>query len=229
MNIKCLLIGFSGLLILSCNTGKQQVTDTVELTNTKDSVSYVIGMQMGENFIKQELTENINFEALVAGLNEQIEGKGRLDLEASNEMVNQYFMKLQEGDFAETIAAGEAFLEEKAKEPGVKKTASGLMYKVIKEGTGSIPSEQDMVKTHYRGTLISGEEFDSSYSRGEPAVFPVNGVIPGWVEALQMMKEGAKWELYIPYNLAYGERGAGGLIGPYETLIFEIELISIEN
>lgn len=217
------------MLILSCNTGKQQVTDTVELTNTKDSVSYIIGMQMGENFVRQELTNDINFEALVAGLNEQIEGKGRFDLESSNEMVNQYFMKLQEGDFSENIAAGEAFLAEKEKEPGVKKTASGLLYKVIEEGTGATPTAQDMVKTHYRGTLISGEEFDSSYSRGEPAVFPVNGVIPGWVEALQMMKEGAKWELYIPYNLAYGERGAGGLIGPYETLIFEIELISIEN
>jgi FKBP-type peptidyl-prolyl cis-trans isomerase FklB len=229
MNIKWILIGLSGLLILSCNTNKQQVTDTVELTNTKDSVSYIIGMQMGENFVSQGLTNDINFEALVEGLNDQLEGKGKFDIESSNEMVNQYFMKLQEGDHSENVAAGEAFLAEKEKEPGVKKTASGLLYKVIEEGTGATPTAQDMVKTHYRGTLISGEEFDSSYSRGEPAVFPVNGVIPGWVEALQMMKEGAKWELYIPYNLAYGERGAGGLIGPYETLIFEIELISIEN
>jgi FKBP-type peptidyl-prolyl cis-trans isomerase FklB len=216
------------IMLFSCNTSKQQVSESIVLENTKDSVSYAIGMQISENFKRQEIAEAINFDALMAGINEQLEEKGRISMEETDALVNNYFAELQKGKSSDKIAEGEAFLSAKAKEPGVQKTASGLMYKVIKEGTGRIPSATDQVKTHYRGTLIDGTEFDSSYSRGEPAVFPVNGVIPGWVEALQLMKEGAKWELYIPYNLAYGERGAGGVIGPYETLVFEIELISIQ-
>ena len=122
---------------------------------------------------------------------------------------------------------GEDFLAENAKRADVTETDSGLQYEVIEAGSGDKPSASSTVRTHYRGTLINGEEFDSSYSRGEPTEFPVNGVIAGWTEALQLMPVGAKWKLFIPYQLAYGERGAGGAIGPYQALVFEIELIAI--
>lgn len=130
---------------------------------------------------------------------------------------------------AESAAAkGEAFLKENATKEGVKTLPSGLQYKVIKEGTGKSPKATDTVSVHYRGTLINGTEFDSSYKRNAPAEFPVNRVIRGWTEALQLMKEGSKWMLYIPSNLAYGSRGAGGDIGPDETLIFEVELLKVK-
>ena len=122
---------------------------------------------------------------------------------------------------------GEAFLAENAKKEGVKTIPSGLQYRVLKEGTGKKPAKTDSVVVHYKGTLIDGREFDSSYKRGKPAEFPVGGVIKGWTEALQLMPEGSKWMLYIPWNLAYGEQGRGGLIGPHETLVFEVELISV--
>jgi len=124
---------------------------------------------------------------------------------------------------------GEVFLDENKKKEGVKTLASGLQYKVLKEGTGKKPKLNDAVTVNYRGTLIDGTEFDSSYRRGQPASFPVSGVIPGWTEALPLMGEGAKWQLFVPSNLAYGERGAGAMIGPNATLIFEIELISVQE
>jgi FKBP-type peptidyl-prolyl cis-trans isomerase FklB len=124
---------------------------------------------------------------------------------------------------------GEIFFETNKKKEGVQTLPSGLQYKVLKAGAGKKPTATDTVTVHYRGTLIDGKEFDSSYRRGKPATFPVNGVIPGWTEALPLMEEGAKWELFIPSNLAYGERGAGRDIGPNATLIFEVELISIEQ
>ena len=123
---------------------------------------------------------------------------------------------------------GEAFLAENKKKEGVKTLASGLQYKVIKEGTGKTPKATDKVSTHYQGTLIDGTEFDSSYKRGEPATFPVNGVIPGWTEALQLMKVGSKWQLFVPSKLAYGEKGAGPIIGPNAVLIFTVELLAIK-
>ena len=130
---------------------------------------------------------------------------------------------------AETdLEKGEAFLKENAKKEGVKTTASGLQYKVLKEGEGKSPKATDTVKVHYKGTLIDGKEFDSSYKRGEPIEFPLNGVIPGWTEGVQLMKEGAKYQFTIPSKLAYGERGAGGVIPPNATLIFEVELIQVK-
>src|SRR4051812_43401151 len=126
---------------------------------------------------------------------------------------------------ADSKAAGQKYLAENAKKPGVVVRPSGLQYKVIREGTGASPKKSDTVTTHYRGTLINGSEFDSSYSRNEPASFGVGQVIAGWTEALQLMKVGSKWELYIPSSLAYGQHGAGGVIGPDETLIFEVELL----
>ena len=124
---------------------------------------------------------------------------------------------------------GEAFLAENKKKEGVKTLPSGLQYKVIKAGTGKKPKLTDTVATHYRATLINGNEFDNSYLRGQPTIFQVNGVIPGWTEALQLMEEGAKWQLFVPSNLAYGEQGKDGLIGPNMTLIFEVELLSIQE
>jgi FKBP-type peptidyl-prolyl cis-trans isomerase len=123
---------------------------------------------------------------------------------------------------------GEAFLAENAKKEGVKVLPSGLQYRVIKEGTGKQPTKSDTVSVHYKGTLIDGREFDSSYKRGEPAEFGVTQVIKGWTEILQLMKEGAKYEVYIPWQLAYGAQGAGGLIGPHETLVFEVELLKVK-
>ena len=123
---------------------------------------------------------------------------------------------------------GEAFLAENAKKEGVKTLPSGLQYKVVKEGAGKQPSKSDTVSVHYKGTLIDGREFDSSYKRGEPAEFPVSGVIKGWTEILQLMKEGAKYQVFIPWQLAYGERGAGDLIGPHETLVFDVELLKVK-
>lgn len=123
---------------------------------------------------------------------------------------------------------GEAFLAENAKKDGVKSLPSGLQYKVIKEGAGKQPEKTDTVSVHYKGTLIDGTEFDSSYKRGEPAEFGVTQVIKGWTEALQLMKEGAKWQVFIPWQLAYGERGRGGLIGPHEALVFEVELLKVK-
>jgi len=130
---------------------------------------------------------------------------------------------------ADNRKAGDEFLQANAKKQGVKTTASGLQYKVIKEGKGASPKATDSVTVHYSGTLIDGTEFDSSYKRGEPATFPLNGVIRGWTEGLQLMKEGAKYEFYIPSELAYGERGAGGAIGPNATLVFTVELISVNK
>ena len=123
---------------------------------------------------------------------------------------------------------GEAFLAENAKKEGVKTLPSGLQYKVVKEGTGKQPTKNDTVSVHYKGTLIDGREFDSSYKRGEPAEFPVSGVIKGWTEILQLMKEGAKYQVFIPWQLAYGERGAGDLIGPHEALVFDVELLKVK-
>ncbi|HET8706360.1 MAG TPA: FKBP-type peptidyl-prolyl cis-trans isomerase, partial [Pseudomonadales bacterium] len=129
--------------------------------------------------------------------------------------------------YSAIIAAGKKFLEDNAKRPEVTVTASGLQYEILTAGSGAKPKANSTVRTHYHGTLINGQVFDSSVERGQPAEFPVNGVIRGWTEALQLMEKGAKWRLYLPYELAYGERGAGGVIGPYSTLIFDVELIDI--
>lgn len=137
------------------------------------------------------------------------------------------FSMANAGSPQENKAAGEKFLAENGKKPNIKTTASGLQYEVLTEGKGKKPAATDNVTVHYKGTTIDGKEFDSSYSRGEPTSFPLNGVIPGWTEGVQLMAEGSKYKFYIPSNLAYGENGAGGAIGPNETLIFEVELIKI--
>ncbi len=205
------------------------------LKDQKDKVSYSIGLDIGATFKKQNM--DINPDILSAGLKDAMTGADPLMNEQqmqevlmafSKEMRDKQMVAAKEAAGKNT-AAGEKFLAENKAKPGVKTTASGLQYKVIQEGSGPMPKESDVVVTHYRGRLLDGKEFDSSYKRNEPATFPVNGVIKGWTEALQLMKVGSKYELYIPASLAYGERGAGQDIGPNETLIFEVELKDIKK
>jgi len=186
-------------------------------------------MQMG-NQLKQAF-EGVSLEAAQAGVEDAFNnGQLRLEVEEINAAIGEIQQRLEavmQATAGEQAAAGQSFLAENAKRSEVQVTESGLQYEIISEGSGATPAESSTVSTHYAGTLLDGTEFDSSYKRGEPAQFPVNGVIAGWTEALQMMPVGSKWKLYIPYELAYGEQGAGGAIGPYQALIFEIELLEI--
>jgi FKBP-type peptidyl-prolyl cis-trans isomerase len=214
------------------STGQALAAKAVSLESEMDKVSYAIGSQIGQNFKRQGI--EIKLDILVQGIKDALEGK---DPALSQEEIRQVMMdfqkklraKMQErrtAEGAKSLAEGAAFLEANKNKEGVKALPSGLQYKVIKEGTGNIPTLNDRVKTHYRGRLIDGTEFDSSFKRGKPAEFAVRGVIKGWTEALQLMKEGTKWELYIPPDLAYGERGTRG-IPPNATLIFVIELLEV--
>lgn len=222
-------------LALGLLAGSAFAADTkMTLKDNKDKVSYSIGLNIAKSMKQEGL--DINPDALAAAMKDVFAGAKPQLSEEEVQTVMQEFQKdmmakrakgQQEG-LAKNKAEGEKFLADNKKKEGIKTTASGLQYKVIKDGTGKTPKATDTVSTHYRGTLISGKEFDSSYKRGEPAEFPVNGVIKGWTEALQLMKEGAKWQLFIPSDLAYGERGAGQDIGPNSTLIFDIELLSVK-
>ncbi|NDD38807.1 MAG: FKBP-type peptidyl-prolyl cis-trans isomerase, partial [Verrucomicrobia bacterium] len=203
-------------LALGLLAGSAFAADTkMTLKDDKDKVSYSIGLNIGKS-MKQEGLE-INPDALAAAMKDVFAGtKPQLTDEEVQAVMQDFQKKMmakqmaaREEGLSKNKAEGEKFLADNKKKDGVKTTASGLQYKVIKDGTGKTPKATDTVKTHYRGTLINGTEFDSSYKRGEPAEFPVGGVIKGWTEALQLMKEGAKWQLFIPSELAYGERGAG--------------------
>jgi len=201
----------------------------LELNTDELKASYGIGLQMGQQLAS--VFEGVSLPAALAGVEDAFSGKGpRIDgneINAAFQVIQQRVQAAQ-AEQAKTMAAeGEAFLAENAKRDEVTVMESGLQYEVIEEGSGDIPSKESVVRTHYRGTLINGQQFDSSYDRGEPTEFPVGGVIAGWTEALQNMKVGSKWKLYIPYHLAYGEQGAGGAIGPYQALVFDIELLDI--
>jgi len=214
-----------GLLAVQVSAEEPQT-----LTSPTDKLSYSFGQQFGQNigkFLQQQNIE-LNLDIVAKGIKHALKGKS--PLLTQQEMKKALIAFQQEkvaGVAQKNLQEGEAFLAENAKKDGVVTLPSGLQYKVITPGTGKTPKATDKVKTHYRGTLINGTEFDSSYKRGKPATFPVNRVIAGWTEALQLMKEGAKWQLFIPANLAYGQRGAGGKIGPNATLIFDIELLSV--
>jgi FKBP-type peptidyl-prolyl cis-trans isomerase FklB len=204
------------------------------LKDSKDKVSYSIGLDIGSTLKKQNI--DVNADVLSTGLKDALSGaKPQLTEEQiketmttfSKELTDKQQAKMQEAA-QKNATEGEKFLAENKTKPGVKTTASGLQYKVMKEGNGPSPKETDTVVTNYRGTLINGTEFDSSYKRNEPVTFPVNGVIKGWTEALQLMKKGAKYQLFVPAGLAYGPRGAGQEIGPNATLIFEVELVDIK-
>ena len=205
------------------------------LKNQKEKISYSIGMEIGKNFKKQSI--DVDPEVVFKGIQDGTSGGKALMTEQEIRDTMAAFQKERMAKQEEETKKlgeknkkeGEAFLAENKKKEGVKTLASGLQYKVIKPGTGKKPKSTDIVTSHYCRTLIDGTEFDSSYSRGQPATFPVHGVIPGWTEALQLMEEGAKWQLFVPSKLAYGERGAGQAIGPNATLIFDVELISIQE
>jgi len=221
------------------SAGQAEKQKVVLLKTELDKVSYVIGVQLGQNFKNQEI--EVKIEPMMQGLKDAMADK---KLALSEDEMQKIFMgfrqrmmakqrelqkkqqELQKVEAAKNLAAGKVFLAANGTKKGVKVLPSGLQYKVIKKGTGRTPTADDKVKTHYRGTLINGAEFDSSYKRNQPVEFPVKGVIKGWTEALQLMKEGGKWELYIPANLAYGER-ARPSIPANSTLIFEIELLEV--
>lgn len=223
------------LLVVVLCAGWAQAADSVDLTDQKSKVSYGIGMNLGMQWRQQEVP--IDPDLLMQGMRDAMEGKEMLmtEQEMRNTLMtfqNEHRARQTEKrrlQGEENLAAGEEYLSENKGKPGVVTLPSGLQYKVIKEGEGEPPAAHDQVSVNYRGTLIDGTEFDSSYNRGEPATFGVSGVIKGWTEALQLMKPGAKWELYIPSALAYAERGSGAQIGPNSTLIFDVELISVNK
>lgn len=199
-----------------------------------ERLSYALGLSMGNNF-KSSGIEEMNIKEFAEGVAAVFEGtKPKMSYDEAKNVIREFFTALEEKQNAAAAkmgevnkASGEAFLAENAKRPEVKTTESGLQYEVINEGNGDKPAASDTVVVHYIGTLIDGTVFDSSVERGTPATFGVTQVIPGWVEALQLMQVGAKWRLYIPSDLAYGPRGAGGAIGPNSTLIFDVELLQI--
>ncbi len=223
---------FGGIFLLVpallCSQGK------APLKTEKDKVSYSIGLDFGKNMKRQSI--DLNLDLLLRGIKDGISGVTPALTDAEIQEVMTAFQKEMMAKMADKAKVdgeknkkeGEAFLAENKKKPGVVTLPSGLQYKILKDGTGKSPKATDTVTTNYRGTLIDGKEFDSSYKRGEPATFPLNRVIPGWTEALQHMKIGSKWELYVPANLAYGENGAGQDIGPNATLIFEVELLGVK-
>lgn len=225
-------IAATGLLMTACNKGDSK------LETQKDKVSYVIGQNIGRNMQQQQMDETvIDLNQLRAGIEDVLNGK---DSKLTDEQMAEIMTQFQQDMVARADSlnkvkgeankkTGEEFLAKNAKEAGVVVLPSGLQYKVITEGTGKKPGPTSVVTVHYHGTLIDGKEFDSSIKRGQPATFPVNGVIAGWTEALQLMPAGSKWKLFIPSALAYGEQAASNVIGPNSTLIFEVELISVND
>ena len=221
----CAALAMSGIALAA---------DAPELKSEREKLSYSVGMDIGANLKRQSI--DVDAELLTKGFRDSYTGAKTLLTEEESRQAIQNFQKQMMAKQAEAAkqmaeknkAEGEKFLAENGKKDGVKTLTSGLQYKVITPGTGKSPKSTDTVTTHYKGTLIDGTEFDSSYTRNQTATFPVSGVIPGWTEGLQLMKEGGKYMLFVPSNLAYGERGAGRDIGPNATLVFEVELISVQ-
>jgi FKBP-type peptidyl-prolyl cis-trans isomerase len=221
------------LAMVSCNNIGNV---NVKLNNFEDSLSYAIGISLYKMYVDNQLNEETDSIIVQKAFFDKMNGNEILTDKEEEEIINRFFEKKQEEQQREQAkqyesvkAEGENFLAENAKRPEVKTTPSGLQYEVITEGNGDKPSATDVVKVHYKGTTVDGTTFDSSYDRGEPAKFPLNRVIPGWTEGLQLMSVGSKYKLYIPYQLAYGERGADGFIQPYSALIFDVELLEIEK
>ena len=231
MKIKHLLLfsGAAAFILTACNEAKESTDNKKALASQVDSVSYGIGISIGQNLKKDNLNE-INADLIANGIKAVFANDSSLLRAQDAQMCIQKFMQGKADMKGKAnMEKGQKFLEENAKKEGVKTTPSGLQYMVIKEGTGPKPTATDKVSVHYTGTVIEGTVFDSSVQRGQPAQFGVNQVIPGWTEALQLMSVGSKYKLWIPANLAYGERGPGGIIGPNEMLIFEVELLSIDK
>jgi len=225
-------VAASMLIFTACK--KEDVASKSELATERDKFSYAIGTDIGMSL--KDFQGEVDLAVMFQGIKDHLEGKPALLNDADNRAIKETVFKRiaevkqqDEVKKAETNkVAGDKFLADNGKKKGVVTTTSGLQYEVVKQGSGEKPKATDMVKVHYVGTTIAGKEFDSSIKRGEPVTFPVDRVIPGWTEALQLMPVGSKYKLYIPSTLAYGERSAGPDIGPNETLIFEVELLSIE-
>lgn len=234
MKKSILLIAFAlffCVTLVSCSS-KQSIS---ELKTQSQKVSYALGQDMGAYLKQMGIT--VEKAALFQGLQDTLWGGGKSLMTAEEvlKVKQEFFKTMQEAQMAKAKVAGEAnikegaaFLEKNKKEKGVITTATGLQYTILKEGAGPKPKASDMVTVHYRGTFIDGKEFDNSYKRGQPATFPLTNVIPGWTEGLQLMRAGAKAKLFVPANLGYGERGNGQNVEPNKTLIFEVELISIQ-
>ncbi|CDF98211.1 FKBP-type peptidyl-prolyl cis-trans isomerase [Avibacterium paragallinarum] len=207
----------------------EQFFNQVSLDDVSAKGGYGIGLQIGQQLVESKLA--VKAEAVAKGIFDALnQNPPAIDFNEVSQALQQLQQEAAEAakaQFKQIEEAGKAYLAENAKKDGVKVTDSGLQYEVLVEGNGKIPSKQDQVHVHYTGTLPDGTVFDSSVQRGQPAEFPVSGVIPGWVEALSMMPVGSKWKLTIPHNLAYGERGAGASIPPFSTLVFEVELLDI--
>ena len=226
-----MLATIASLAMVSCNKESAKV----ELTTTEDSLSYAIGMRLYDMYISDRLNNDTDSTIVKAAFNDMVNGSALLTEEQEEQVIMQFFTKKQEEQQREQAkqyesikAEGENFLAENAKRPEVKTTESGLQYEVIREGKGKKPAATDVVKVHYKGTTIDGTVFDSSYDRGEPTEFPLNRVIAGWTEGLQLMSVGSKYKLYIPYQLGYGERAVSQEIKPYSALIFDVELLEIK-
>ena len=231
MKIKQLFIFTTAAIITfnACQGQKGNETKTITMNKQSDTVSYALGVSIGNN-LKKNGFDSIDVSILAAAMQE-VYNKGTLKIKAeeADGIIQGYMQGVQKAKGAANIEKGRKFLEENGKKPGVITLPSGLQYQVITTGTGPKPALTDKVKMHYHGTLIDGTVFDSSVEKGQPITYPVNQFIPGCTEALQMMNVGSKWKLFVPGNLAYGERGQGDKIGPNATLIFEMELISIEK
>jgi FKBP-type peptidyl-prolyl cis-trans isomerase FklB len=223
-----------GILAVLLTVTLASAQDATVLKDQKDKVNYGVGVNIGYNL--KNFPVALDLDLLIKGIKDSISGAKLLMTE---EEIREVMMGVQKEVAAKhetrmkelgekNKKEGDAFLTENKKKEGVVSLPSGLQYKILTAGTGKTPTDTDTVTVHYSGTLLDGTVFDSSYRRGEPATFPINGIIPGWIEALKLMKEGAKWQLVIPPGLAYGERGAGAVIGPNATLLFDVELISIK-
>ena len=229
--MKSLTVLLAIFLLVNCGFAEEDAV----LKTEKDKLSYAIGMNIGNNLKRQSL--ELNPEIVSQGIWDSLtDGKTLMTEQEYRDTMTAFEQEMKQKQVTQikelsekNKQQGEAFLAENKKKDAVITLPSGLQYKVIKKGTGKTPKATDTVTVNYMGSLINGTEFDSSYRRGQPASFKVNGVIRGWTEALQLMQEGAKWQLFIPSDLAYGERGAGRDIGPYSALIFEVELISIND
>jgi len=235
MKYAWILLVFSGLLAFDASaqmkkSGKKKKAkkEQMDLSNELDSVSYSLGVNIAENLKTQGL-ETVNIEAITAGFKDVFEGDStKIPSEEAGQMLQAYFTRIQEEKTEKMKEAGRTFLEENAKREEVTTTESGLQYEVLTAAEGPKPKATDQVTVHYHGTLTDGTVFDSSVDRGQPATFGLNQVIKGWTEGVQLMSVGAKYRFVLPYDLAYGERGAGGKIGPYATLIFDVELLEIK-
>ncbi|MEN8147943.1 MAG: FKBP-type peptidyl-prolyl cis-trans isomerase [Campylobacterota bacterium] len=238
--LSTLVFALVTMTITGCNEDKPAKTEAAKpaamtLSTQAEKVGYAYGLQIGAQLSASK--DLLSSDALILGLQDSLDGKASRLSDEEIQMATMAFQKQAQERAAQNMAQlgeknkadGEAFLAQNKAKEGVVTLPSGLQYKIVQAGTGATPTSTDTVVTHYNGTLINGQVFDSSVQRGQPATFPVNGVIPGWTEALQLMKVGAKWQLYIPADLAYGERGAGQTIAPNSTLIFDIELLEIKK